>query len=445
LFDPVIDGGVRNPNWFEGRLLTAEAMREKDRAERLRERLLGRAIGAGIFEGLMVTLGGADSSGVTRTLNITKGAAMSQQGELLLLSKDVTVDVVPQTTPPEAEPTLFARCPQASPATIPSGFGIYVLLLAPASAYRERAPKSGLGNEGVVTGCGDAFAVDGVRFRMEKLDPTTISGIDGTARDELNQLILGSSDAAKRSLLRNLMAHYSFGTPELAGFPADPFARANGASDWVTYGAIDDLKGLGRITACDVPVALLLWNAMGAAYVDVWAARRPPTGESISLDWPLVESTRAQSVAKARFLQFQNQLLDIADLFPTTRARDALRYLPAAGCLPIPPAPGNAIDYFRWFAGCTVRRPAFVEGAQVLSLLKGSLDYPAITLVSPSGTAGTELIWLYLIRENAAVLDGVLPGTSSSGAMLFTTGHMPYAANARFDLARWNYSNYSKR
>lgn len=64
LFDPVIDEGIRNPNWFEGRLLTAEAMRAKDKAERIRQRLLGRAIGAGIFEGLFVTRGAPDADGV---------------------------------------------------------------------------------------------------------------------------------------------------------------------------------------------------------------------------------------------------------------------------------------------------------------------------------------------------------------------------------------------
>ena len=311
LFEPVIDGGIPNPNWFEGRLLTAEAMRAKDRAERTRQRLLGRALGAGIFEGLFVTRGDPDGAGVVKTLNISKGAAINGEGEVLMLSQDLTVEVVPQTTPAALAPALFETCKTNGVATIPSGFGIYVLLMCPASAYRERAPKSGLGTEGIVTGCGDAFAVDGVRFRTEKLEPTNISGISDDDRGKLTALVADSGNGTSRSMLRNLIAHHCFGTPELARFAVDPFARSGGASDWVEYGAIDDLKRLGRITPCDVPVAILLWDAFGVAFLDLWAVRRSPIERATSQDWPLVAGTRRELDGKARFMQFQAHLSEL--------------------------------------------------------------------------------------------------------------------------------------
>jgi hypothetical protein len=449
LFDPVIDGGIRNPNWFEGRLLTADALRDKDRAERLRERLLGRAIGAGIFEGLMVTRSAADSGGVRKTLNITKGAAINGDGDVLMLSQDVTVDVVPPTTPAQPEPKLFGRCEPPPPiASIPSGFGIYVLVMSPASGYRERAPKSGLGSEGIVTGCGDAFAVDGVRFRLEKLEPANISGIDAAARDELTTLIAHSGNDANRSLLRNLIAHYCFGTPELARFSVDPFAISQGVSDWAMYGALDDLRDLGRLTSRDIPVAVLLWNEIGAALVDMWSARLPPTPAATTTDWPLIVERRRTAIARARFLQFQHHAAEIGAVTALSAgdARNAFRYLPSAGVLPLAASPGAAgFDRTKFFAGCTIRRPAFINGACIFSVLEQSFTYPAMQLSKAWEPPGSELIWLYLVYENAAALDGLLPGPAAQGVMLFANGNMPFAGNAHFDVARWNYANFSAR
>jgi hypothetical protein len=422
-------------------------MRAKDRAERIRERLLGRAIGPGIFEGLFVSRGQPDGDGVVKTLGLTAGAAINGVGDVLVLPRDITVDVVPPTTPQETQPSLFKRCEPAAPATVPSQFGIYVLAMSPASAYRERAPKSGLGTEGVVTGCGDAFAVDGVQFRMEKLDPETISGIDAAARDELRQLIGAAASAASRSLLRNLVAHYCFGTPELGRFPADPLARSNGASAWLTYGALDDLRGLERLTACDVPVALLLWTAAGVAFVDAWSARRPPLEGGGSPDWPFATGERRAAVGVARFLQFQTHLAELVapgGAVPAD-ARSAFRYLPPAGVLPLADAGSPGFDRARFFVGCTTRRPVFMNGARLLHLLDGSFAFPPIDLRTLPRTGGTELIWLYRLYENAAVLDRVLPGNADREVIVFANGNLPFFAESRFDVARFDYSNFSPR
>jgi hypothetical protein len=448
LFDPVIDGGVRNPNWFEGRLLTAQSMRERDLAERQRDQLLGRAIGSGVIEGLWVTRGAARSDGTVRTLSVSRGSAITPGGDTLVLGRDITVDVVPPAANNPAGPALFARC-QDPPAiaSMPSGFGIYVLVMSSATGYRERAPKSGLGTEGVVTGCGDAFVVEGAQFRLEKLEPQNISVIDGPGRDELTTLIATSADPASRSLLRNLVAHHCFGTPELANFPVDPFATSAAVSDFLELGALDDLRRLKRITCCDVPIAVLLWNINGVDYLDIWSARRTPVPGARSKLWPTPGGEREHAAAIARFLQFQQQVGELAGTtLLANDARVAFRYLPAVGVLPFSTAqnaPG--FDRTMFFAGCTTRRPAFVNGARVISLIEQSFAYPAIQLPRSTDPAGSELIWNYFVYENGAALDGVLPQPASRGALLFANGNMPYAANPHFDVARWNYANFALR
>lgn len=355
-----------------------------------------------------------------------------------MLSQDVTVDVVPPTTPPQPEPTLFDRCQPPSPASIPSGFGIYVLLMAPASGYRERAPKSGLGTEGIVTGCGEAFAVDGVRFRIEKLEPTNISGIDDEAREELNRLIGDSANAASRSMLRNLIAHYCFGTPELARFPADPFARSGGVSEWLAYGAIDDLERLKRITGCDVPLGLFLWHAAGVAFLDLWAVRRAIPCRDVASNLPLFSSDRSLAVGRARLLQFQQHLRQRIDESATPaslRASANFRFLPPAGLLPLQNVSTRGVGVLGFLSGRTFCGPVHVEGARLRALLDESVAHASIDL------SGHEMVWVYLVRENRQEIDLEGPASAASYA-IFASGHMPNVADARLDVNRWNYSNY---
>lgn len=452
LFDPVIDG-VRNPNWFEGRLLTAQAMREKDAAERERARLLGQAIGAGVVDGLWITRGAAVSDGTFRTLSISKGSALTEGGDSLVLGRDITVDVIPPAPDAATSPGLFGRCgtPPAV-ATIPSGFGIYVLVMSSATGYRERAPKSGLGTEGVVTGCGDAFAVEGVRFRLEKLEPENISGIDGGARAELSMLIGTSAAPTSRSLLRNLVAHYCFGTPELATFATDPFATSGGVSDFLAHGAIDDLRGLKRITCCDVPLAVLLWNINGVDYLDHWSARRTPVARPVSPRWPLATGERTRADGVARFLQFQEHLASIIvdSSIPTSIRADAwFRYLPPAGVFPLTGASKGLqlatflqdipLDYPRPPIYSANDGPVFLEGARLAPLLDQSFTYPPTRLSADIGDRTA--LWVYRLRENAFAND-TAPGSTSAAAIVFASAQMPYAATPRFDVARFGYSNY---
>jgi hypothetical protein len=51
-------------------------------------------------------------------------------------------------------------------------------------------------------------------------------------------------------------------------------------------------------------------------------------------------------------------------------------------------------------------------------------------------------MWLYLVREalDPSAWDGATPG---GFYVLFTSGEVPYAGNAQYDVARWDYANYA--
>jgi hypothetical protein len=80
--------------------------------------------------------------------------------------------------------------------------------------------------------------------------------------------------------------------------------------------------------------------------------------------------------------------------------------------------------------------PVFLEGARIEHLLGAALAYP------PVDPASGEAVRLHLVRENQAPSPGAV---SPQPYLLFTSGHVPYEADGRFDLALWNFANYAER
>ncbi len=440
LFDPVLDQGIFDANFFEGRLLTADSLRDAQRAQTERQRLLATAVGAGVVRGLRVTLEPDVTLGLQRTVTIEQGLAVDGEGNLLRLEQDLTCDVVPPTQVLEPPATLFARCADAATPqpTVPLGVGLWIIVMSPASGYRGRAEKSGLGSEGKIIGCGDRWAVDGVRFRLEPLRPELVTSAGADLKARLMSLLQDTGTAASRSLLRNLVAHLCFGAPESA-FATDPFAHKDGASAVLAHGAIDDLRALGRLGDCDVPLALFLWNDGGVAFLDLWSVRRRPVPPPRSLDWPSLAGAREAAEAEATFLQFQAHVQDLwspSGPAVSAKASDLFVRLPPIGFLPTAEAagqPGFAPDAF--FAGLTTRGPLFVEGARLKLLFRAALEAPAFD------AATAELIWVYRVRENAWAIDS---GSAPPQAYrLFVNGYVPYFGDPRFDAARWDYANYA--
>jgi hypothetical protein len=76
----------------------------------------------------------------------------------------------------------------------------------------------------------------------------------------------------------------------------------------------------------------------------------------------------------------------------------------------------------------------FIDGVVIRALFNESMAHEPIDL-----SAG-ELVWLYRVWQNTKAVEG---GETVQPYVIFTSGHMPPKAIARFDVARWDYSNYS--
>ena len=82
LLKPVLSG-IKNTNFFEGRLLTGRDLREQQSANRGHQMQLGRAIGTGIVNGFEVSVENRGQNGTTPVVKVLKGMAINAKGQLL--------------------------------------------------------------------------------------------------------------------------------------------------------------------------------------------------------------------------------------------------------------------------------------------------------------------------------------------------------------------------
>ena len=75
----------------------------------------------------------------------------------------------------------------------------------------------------------------------------------------------------------------------------------------------------------------------------------------------------------------------------------------------------------------------YMDGARLRELLAVSLDQP------PVSTQSAELVWTYRVRHNHPPPP---PGASENPYLVFASGTMPFVGTARFDVARWDRSNF---
>ncbi len=458
LCEPILENGIKNTNFFNGRLLAAEDLQAEQLVQRQRHQQLGEAIGGGVVRGLEVSLVNSGATGTDAIVGVAGGLAINRRGLTLTLPGAVEVVVAPQPTTPPLVAGQFSNCRTDQLATLPTGIGVYVLLLCPASGYAEQAPLSGLAANGKITGCGRKYAVDGVAFRLVKLTLADVLAEASPLSAELNQLmqrtnIAGkfATDAADLAMLRNLLAHLCYGSQTTAGAPLNPFAQQDGHSLYAGYGAIDALLAAERLSADEVPLALVYWTKSGLRFVDMWSVRRRPAAPFGIDPWGVFLAERRLREAEAALLQFEEHLQQLRDEAPNLEllvAKDYFRYLPAAAILPLAATRSSlkGIEPVTFFSGLTVRNPAtdpvFVEGAKVAALLRDSLAYPPIDLASTDARGERELIWLYQVRENRRAIDIGASGPPPA-YLVFTNGQMPYLGDARLNLAYWNYSNYA--
>jgi hypothetical protein len=462
----VLERAIRNANFFNGRVLTARDMQDEQTANRRQHRQLGRAIGAGIVSGLQVRLLNAGSATTTPVVSVTGGLALNRQGQAIELpSNEVAVALSRTTAPPPSDVKVFADCkpPQSTPDLV--GKGIYVLTIAPAAQYLDRAPMVSLNGGGKADGCGDRYAAEGVRFGLIEVTLATLGGISESTRSEIASLLSRSEQnnlstlerLMARSRLRNLLAYACFGSAALAAL----WGNAARSAQHESYGIIDALWEANELQCCEVPLALLIWTNAGVRVLDMWAVRRRPHYDEGTLLVPGERRLAEGEAMREQFADHLNWLLGNLSFSQRAAARaiDYFRLLPPAGVLPLASVNGPpGFTYPQWCEGIPHRDNGprtdelapfltgvpFIEGAALPALFHTALSYGPHDLVSSSvaDAKRREFIWLFQVRENRqAIIEGVQPAPQPF--LVFASGHLPEFGEARFDRARWGYSNFA--
>lgn len=414
LEQPIADGGIRSVNFFNGRLLTGSDLSREQLARATADQRAAQAAGSGIAWGLEVTAGPKAADGGL-TVTVKAGLALSRSGRTLWLDSETNVALGHRAPPRVARTKSFDNCGALTGGSYAAGPGIYLLTLAPVEDREGKALTNALDDADVP--CNTDTRVDAVRFRLLPLDNALKDEVDA-----VNQRSPAPDAAARISLLRNRIAHRCFGTDALARFIADPLG---GTSD--DYGLLAGPAGTS-LSKCEVPLAIVKLD-IGIDFVDMWTVRRRITRPGAAGPWGMACDDRRMAEGEACFMQFQGQ---VADKTVQIAAQQQFDFLPAAGILPMDGGDKEATAQF--FASLTVRGPTYIEGARLPALLRMANQYPPIDLSTG------ELIWLYRVRQNQERIDYQIR-PQPAPCLLFVSGHVPYQADARFNLSRWDYAN----
>src|SRR5436190_15789460 len=269
LQNPILDGGIRSVNFFNGRLLTARDLSREQEAHREGVNRVGQAAGDGVVYGLEVAKSG-DYKKESPAITVEAGLAVNRQGLALRLASKTKILLVRPVGAGSDAPKGFSQCAPIQFGASLSGDGLFLLTVAPAVKNEGRASVSGL--EAATASCNTDSVVSAVQVRLIQL-PNSI----------LNEV----PDAAK---LRNHLAYRSFGTQETNAFIGDPIDTSA-----TTYGLLDSLRD-NPLTDCDVPLAVLHWTiADGIRFIDLWSVRRRLTRKAVFSHWDPAISDRRQS------------------------------------------------------------------------------------------------------------------------------------------------------
>jgi hypothetical protein len=454
LLSPVLEGGIQNVNFVNGRVLTAEDMTAERRASLQRQRLLGTCAGEGVSNGLEVTISSSSVPFGQQVAHVTAGLAVNRNGDILQLGTDTDVTLAAPAAPAPANSGLFTPC--QPPQTQLTNPGIYVLTILPASGYQGQVPVVQLNSTGVAASCSSQYATSGVQFRLLQLilDPAGSAlqaSLLALANQIQTQLASGASAASVAPALsqfRNGMAYACFGTERVEQYAANPLDFLGGASSFTSYGLLDQARDAGLLTGCEVPLALVYWTSAGIQFVDMWAARRRLTLGALTGKLPLVEGDRRVSEAEAMFLQFEDhaQSLLSGPAGLATIAADAyFLFLPPAGMVEVTAngitavttnAPLTGFDPPTFFGAHASKDIATTNGNLLRELFHDALYHEPI----PLANAGE--IQLYLVWDNLQAVNG---GGTSRLAAVFASGALRYRGIARFGTAKWSLSRFAPR
>lgn len=416
LMESLLDNGILNSYFFNGRILDADALKTDQQANRRQHGQLGRAIGDGIVWGLEVSVESPGSVSAPAVVKVKEGLAINRRGQALELAvsgqdptqclsggsagatDSISLALAKATGPQPMGSDLFTLCTLSGP-TVATLTGVSLLVMSPASGFRGSAPMKSLSAGGKDAGCGSRYAVEGVTFRLV--------GFPSEGQP------LGDSQT-----LQNRLAHRCYGTEELVqGMSGKPAFVYNPFDFQGHYGALDILRDNGALTDCDVPLALIYQTQAGVQFCDMWAVRRPPTPSAAPDVWPLQIGGRRLAEAQAMFVQFQAQLQTLflsAANRSQLAAKDHFRYLPPAGYLRIGAGEFGETPFF---SGLTTRRFTLDPAVQRFLIASSfSLDPIDLTSATPPQIALYESPaadgYLLFARIDATSPIGVTPPPS---------------------------------
>ena len=313
----------------------------------------------------------------------------------------------------------FGPCapPQTAIPTVATG--VYVLVIGPATQRVGRAPV----NDSLAGGCGcrpvtDCQArdlVEGVQFRLVPLPLSTTKLASGT-------------------LLRSLIARACLGLND----PEDQVPLIDPTGQPAPRGLVSRMQAQNQITPCEVPLAVIAWDAASGVFlVDRWAVRRRTRRPSLGTFWGVLLDDERRARAESLFLQFQEHSAELIALLPqpeTLRVNQVFGHLPPLGFLPLATSRSRGVNPWVFFLShCSTAIPQ-IDAAQVPGLLEESLTKPVMDL------QWLDTVQLYVIRENVLAFEA---GAVSQLTLVFASADLPHRATARFDAAPWDLSRFS--
>ena len=416
---PVSDGGIESVRFFNGRLLSGKDLTREQAARRSADALAGLALGSGIAYGLEVVRTSDDKASEGAVVTVRAGLGVNHDGALLHLPSDQRVQLTRTDSTDFSQPgeCQFGECVVPEASAYVAGEGLYVLVLSPSKRAAGRAAVNGL--QGDSPACNVDRDIDAVHFRLIEIPSALYSGV-----------------SAAEVSFRNHIAYRCFGTGVLANWPVKLTTQGRRDDDLLSA---MDAHGLA---SADVPLAIIAFTGtLDVNFVDSWSARRPL---AISDGLPMAGagvassiSARRISAGRAMLQQFQDHFAELTNNginLAGVSARTHFHTLPPVGILP--KIGEEAATLF--FSDMTFRGPVHITAAQVEMLLRESLSCPAIR------SASNEVIWLYAVAENQ--IEALRPAADplrNEPFYVFASGHLPYRADARFNLHRWNYANFA--
>lgn len=372
LNEPVLENGIRNTNFFNGRLLTADDLKNEQLTNHTQRWQLGRAIGEGVVEGLMVSIVSRGTATVPPVISITRGVALNRKGQTLALG--VQIELALARTPEAAavERGLFAEC-DVRPLAADTGTGAYLLVMSPTSAFEDSAPMIGIQPEGEHIGCGRKYETEGVRFSLRKLPDFPPELLD--------------SSPNQSGTLRNRIAHFCYGSHKMLESASDPFVLRPQLS------ALDLMRGTGALTDCDVPLAVLHWTTT-LDFHDLWAVRRPS---------PIVDEIfhPDQKLVYASVRQFQEHFSTLTNLTNLEVGWNFF-FLPPFGRLPLREPAHNSntgVNLKKFWAAKYKGFLSVINRQELVALLRTASDY------APRRVTAVDTVEVFVVAEHLAAVE----------------------------------------